>query len=120
MKTRLYLVPLLFSLSAATLYAYELNMNVDWRFAKIGENIYGLDAALEQLRNVRSDAWEMVSVPHCVNAVDSYDGRALDAGEKDLFRGWMCYEKTITVPNGKHFFLEFETVRNSVYLWVND
>ena len=50
---------------------------------------------------------ERVSVPHCVNAHDSYDNRACDRGEAEFWRGWMLYRKafratlTMKVDGGK-------------------
>lgn len=66
--------------------------------------------------------WENVSVPHAVNAEDSFDGVGVDAGEAGLYRGFMFYRKNIVIPQtdeGKKFILEFEAVRQSVYLYVN-
>ena len=44
MTGRIILVASLLSLSA---FAYEANLNVDWKFKKIGSDLYGLDAALK-------------------------------------------------------------------------
>ena len=61
-------------------------------------------------------------MPHAVNAEDSFDGVGVDAGEAGLYRGFMFYRKNIVIPQtdeGKKFILEFEAVRQSVYLYVN-
>ena len=122
---RTILVASLLSLSA---FAYEANLNIDWKFKKIGSDLYGLDAALKagakdgrQVFDLDYDesGMERVSVPHCVNAHDTYDNRACDRGEAEFWRGWMLYRKTFRVPKGKHFFIEFETVRQSLYVYVN-
>ena len=112
--------------------AVTYNMNVDWKFkkaadgseypltkasasvAKDGKNFYDAD--------YDDSDWNTVSVPHPINAEDSFDGACYDAGEAGLYRGFMFYRKHITIPEsdaGKKLFLEFEAVRNSVYLYVN-
>ena len=61
-------------------------------------------------------------MPHAVNAEDSFDGVGVDAGEAGLYRGFMFYRKNIVIPQtdeGKKFILEFEAVRQSVYLYAN-
>ena len=125
MTGRIILVASLLSLSA---FAYEANLDIDWKFKKIGSDLYGLDAALKagakdgrQVFDLDYDesGMERVSVPHCVNAHDTYDNRACDRGEAAFWRGWMLYRKTFRVPQGKHFFVEFETVRQSLYVYVN-
>lgn len=108
------------------------NMNIDWKFkkasdsatyplasaaasvAKDGKNFYDVD--------YDDSDWETVSVPHPINAEDSFDGNCYDAGEASLYRGFMFYRKHITVPQtdaGKKLFLEFEAFRQSVYVYVN-
>ena len=112
--------------------AVTYNMNVDWKFkkaadgseyplakasasvAKDGKNFYDAD--------YDDSDWDTVSVPHPINAEDSFDGACYDAGEAGLYRGFMFYRKHITIPEsdaGKKLFLEFEAVRNSVYLYVD-
>ncbi len=104
------------------------NFNVDWKFARLSGGIAGLPAARQAIAqhgkeffdvSFNDSSWEAVSVPHAVNARDSYDGRSVWWGEEEFFRGWMFYRKRFVAPKGRHFFLEFESVRNSVYLWVN-
>ena len=64
--------------------------------------------------------WERVSLPHPVNAHDTFDNRAVDAGEAEFRRGVMFYRKRVAL-NGEteKVFLTFETVRQTIYLWVN-
>ena len=98
--------------------AVTYNMNVDWKFkkaadgseyplakasasvAKDGKNFYDAD--------YDDSDWDTVSVPHPINAEDSFDGACYDAGEAGLYRGFMFYRKHITIPEsdaGKKFFL---------------
>ncbi len=111
--------------------AVTYNMNVDWKFKKASGTVYPLAKAQEsvaqsdkQFYEVDYDdsEWETVSVPHPINAEDTFDGAAMDSGEQDYYRGFMFYRKHVTIPSsdeGKKMFLEFEAVRQSVYLWVN-
>ena len=104
MTARIVFISFFMSLSA---FAYEANLNIDWKFKKIGSDLYGLDAALKagakdgrQVFDLDYDesGMERVSVPHCVNAHDTYDNRACDRGEAAFWRGWMLYRKTFRVP----------------------
>lgn len=109
------------------------NMNFDWKFKKASDSArYPLAAAAASVvdangrnfyeKEFDDSSWETVSVPHPVNAEDSFDGNCYDAGEAGLFRGFMFYRKNITIPAsdaGKKMFLEFESVRQTVYLYVN-
>ena len=115
-------------LLAACAPAETFNFNIDWRFARLPGGISGLPAARREIAKdgreffdpaYDDSRWETVSVPHAVNAHDSYDGHSLDAGEAEFYRGWMFYRKRFTAPKGRRFFLEFECERSSVYLWVN-
>lgn len=112
--------------------AVTYNMNMDWKFKKASDSAtYPLASAAgsvakdgKQFYEVGYDDsdWETVSVPHPINAEDSFDGNCYDAGEAGLYRGFMFYRKHITIPQsdaGKKMFLEFEAVRQSVYLYVN-
>lgn len=67
-------------------------------------------------------SWEMVSMPHSPNAADSFDGKIIDAGEADLYRGFFFYRKQVLLPSfadGHKIFLEFEAVRQTLYLYIN-
>ena len=121
-------IAILLCLVAAAVAADVYNFNIDWKFKKLPMGIAGLPAARKAImadgkeffdRNYPDSRWETVSVPHSVNAHDSYDGPSVWWGEEKFFRGWMFYRKRFVPPKGKRFFLEFEAVRSSVYLWVN-
>lgn len=88
--------------------AVTYNMNVDWKFkkaadgseyplakasasvAKDGKNFYDVD--------YDDSDWDTVSVPHPINAEDSFDSSCDDKGEGGLYRGFMFYRKHITIP----------------------
>ncbi|MCR5605674.1 MAG: hypothetical protein K6F69_02505 [Treponema sp.] len=107
----------------------DYNLNYGWKFKKVTD--FPLAKALEAVKSGKSNfyeekyndkKWETVSVPHAVNAEDSFDETIVDAGEQSLFRGFMFYRKKVNIPEtdaGKKFFLEFEAVRQTVYVWVN-
>lgn len=112
--------------------AVTYNMNVDWKFKKAADGSeYPLAKASASVAKDGKDFydadyddsdWDTVSVPHPINAEDSFDSSCDDKGEGGLYRGFMFYRKHITIPEsdaGKKLFLEFEAVRNSVYLYVN-
>ncbi len=113
--------------------AVVYNLNVDWKYKRavdgatfpLASALAGVvDANGKQFYEVGYDDsdWETVSVPHAVNAADSFDGLGLDAGEASVYRGFMFYRKNITVPEtdaGKKFIIEFEAFRQSVYVYVN-
>ncbi len=120
------LAALISSVSAAS-GVYSLN--ADWRFTKAPKTIPLSQAkASVETNGVKVEdpafddsAWEAVSVPHPINAHDSFDDRAVDAGEASFWRGMAFYRKRFALdaaPKGKAF-ITFETVRQSVYLWVN-
>ena len=85
------------------------NMNIDWKY-KRAEN--GADFPLKVASDAIKDSsgndfyaidyddsdWKVVSVPHAVNAEDSFDGVGVDAGEAGLYRGFMFYRKNIVIP----------------------
>lgn len=132
-KIALLIAACVFSMQAfsatGTSPSADYNVNFGWKFKK--SNSFPLSNAIEDTK-VRNRAfydvkfsdklWETVSVPHAPNAAESFDANITDAGEQGLFRGFMFYRKWITVPQtdaGKKFFLEFEAVRQTVYLYVN-
>ena len=105
------------------------SLNADWRFMKAPKTIplaqakASVETAGVKVEEAAYDdsAWEAVSVPHPINAHDSFDDRAVDAGEASFWRGMAFYRKRFALdaaPEGKAF-IAFETVRQSVYLWVN-
>ena len=105
------------------------SLNADWRFSWAKDTI-PLNNAVSSMRQGGVDvfvpayddsAWERVSAPHPVNAHDSFDDHAVDPGEASFRRGMMFYRKRFTLgeaPKGKAF-LAFETVRQTIYVWVN-
>ncbi len=108
---------------------YTFSLNADWRFTKAPVTIPLAQAkASVETNGVKVEdpafddsAWETVSVPHPINARDSFDNHAVDAGESSFWRGMAFYRKRFTLdaaPKGKAF-ITFETVRQTIYLWVN-
>ena len=108
------------------------SLNADWRFMKAPQTIPLAQAkASVESGGVRVEdpsfddsSWEEVSVPHPINAHDSFDERAVDAGEANFWRGMAFYRKRFTLPGGRGLekgkaFVAFETVRQTVYLWMN-
>ena len=118
-----------FCTALASFAGETYSLNADWRFEKATQTI-PLSAAKASVENggvkVEDPAfddsrWEMVSVPHPINAHDSFDERAVDAGEASFWRGVAVYRKRFALnasPTGKTF-LTFETVRQTIYVWVN-
>ena len=125
---------LTWGLSAAA-FAETFSLNADWRFSWANETIPLKNAMASMEKNgvavtdplYDDGSWELVSVPHPVNAHDSFDNHAIDAGESSFRRGMMFYRKRFALPrvtgNGEQgtgkAFLTFETVRQTIYLWVN-
>ena len=106
------------------------NMNADWRFKKAKGVTFPLADAMKGMvkdgkefyePDYDDSDWQMVSVPHAVNADDSFDSLIADSGEQGLYRGFMFYRKEISLngTDGKKLFLEFESVRQTIYLYVN-
>ena len=126
----------------ASLAGETYSLNTDWRFAKATQTI-PLSAAKASVENggvkvedpsFDDSKWEVVSVPHPINAHDSFDERAVDAGEASFWRGVAFYRKRFAFPGNRlrqgyggrdgewgtgKFFLTFETVRQTIYVWVN-
>lgn len=106
------------------------NMNIDWKYLR-PQTAFPLADAVKSAEqdgvpfydvNYDDSAWETVSVPHAINAVDSFDGVGADCGEYDFYRGFSFYRKHFTIPEfntDKKVFIEFEAVRQSIYLYVN-
>ena len=104
-------------------------LNADWRFTKAPKTIplaqakASVEAGGAKVEDASFDdsSWEMVSLPHPINAHDTFDEHAVDPGEASFWRGMAFYRKRFTLPpfpEGKAF-LTFETVRQTVYVWVN-
>lgn len=107
----------------------KYNLNFDWKFTK-AKAPFPLQSATESVSENGKDffntdyndnMWESVSIPHAPNAEDSFDSLIRDAGEATLYRGFMFYRKRFTLPGlaRKKLILEFEAVRQSIYLYVN-
>ena len=112
--------------------AVTYNMNIDWKYKRADDSatfpLAAASAAIakdgKQFYDVDYDDsdWETVSVPHAVNAEDSFDEAGVDKGEKNLYMGFMFYRKEMTIPAsdaGKKLILEVEAIRQSIYLYVN-
>ncbi|MBQ8539943.1 MAG: glycoside hydrolase family 2 protein [Clostridia bacterium] len=106
------------------------NLNVDWKYKRPPVAVPLKDARESVVKDglqfyevgYDDSDWENVSVPHAINSVDSFDNLGVDAGESGLYRGFSFYRKNITIAPehvGKKFILEFEAVRQTVYLYVN-
>ena len=122
-------------LAGAAALAETHSLNTDWTFVKSPETIplARAKAAVEtsgvKVEDPAFDdsGWEKVSLPHAINAHDTFDGRAVDAGEGSFWRGMAFYRKRFSLPEGTgngergmgKAFVTFETVRQSVYLWAN-
>ena len=103
-----------------------------WKFTKAQGKIFPLADAVASVKkngksffetNYDDSNWKDVSVPHAPNADDSFDSLIHDAGEDELYRGFMFYRTKFElkdVNNNKKYFLEFEAVRQSLYLYVNE
>ena len=112
-------------------YAWNWGMNIDWKFSKAKGATFPLADALKGMAkdgkqfyepDYDDSDWQTVSVPHAVNADDSFDSLIADSGEQDLYRGFMFYRKKIKIDSHskvKKYFLEFESVRQTIYLYVN-
>lgn len=108
------------------------NMNIDWKYRKPADNaIVPLSGAManvaksgKQFYDIDYDDadWETVSVPHQVNASDSFTSLGSNQGDTGQFRGIVFYRKHFTIPEGsagKKFIVEFEGMDCACYLWVN-
>lgn len=106
------------------------NMNIDWKYKK-PETTFPLQNSISSVaKNGKQfyDAdyddsdWETVSVPHQVNASDSFSTLGSNQGDTGQYRGIVFYRKHFTVPAdaaGKKLFVEFEGMYNAAYVWVN-
>ena len=121
-------------LAAVTAVAGELpvgayNLNIDWRYAraqkaaKLLDSLKSVEKGGQPFYAVDYDDsdWQLVSVPHPVNAHDEFDELITGPGENDFWNGYNFYRKRVTLAGvaGRKFFLEFESVRQDIVLWVN-
>ena len=119
-----------------------LNLNSDWRFSwtkaplPLSNCVKSMEASGVAVFATEYDdgAWEQVSIPHPVNAHDTFDEHSVDPGEASFRRDMMFYRKRFALPGGTgngergtetgewgtgKAFLTFEMVRQTVYVWVN-
>ncbi|MGN0162653.1 MAG: sugar-binding domain-containing protein, partial [Candidatus Ornithomonoglobus sp.] len=106
------------------------NMNIDWKYKKPSTSWPLASAIGSEEKNGKKfydidyddSAWETVSVPHQVNASDSFMNLGSNEGDTGQYRGIVFYRKHFTVPAdaaGKKLFIEFEGMYNAAYVWVN-
>ena len=89
-------------------HAETYSLNADWKFTKAPKTIplaqakASVETAGVKVEDPAFDdsAWETVSVPHPINAHDSFDDRAVDPGESSFWRGMAFYRKRFTLPAG--------------------
>ena len=109
----------------------KYNLNIDWKYARAKKDaVHPLPVAAKAMeRNGKpfyaidydDSDWQDVSVLHCVNAHDSFDEIITGPGEANFYNGYNFYRKRVTLDKiaGKKFFLEFESVRQDIVVWVN-
>lgn len=108
------------------------NMNLDWKYTRAPEGHFWplSDAQAALVRNGKEfyemdyddSAWEQVSLPHALSASESFVKRAEDGGDLGVYRGIAFYRKKFTIPaesSGKKVFVEFESARQAIYIWIN-
>ncbi len=106
------------------------NMNIDWKYKKpstgfpLQNAINSADKNGKKFYEADYDDtdWETVSIPHQVNASDSFTALGSNQGDGGQYRGIVFYRKHFTVPAdaaGKKLFIEFEGIDNAAYVWVN-
>lgn len=129
-------VPVFAEVSDAVIYTEPespsavYNMNIDWKYMKPSVT-FPLKAAMSAVekggkafyeKDYDDSEWENVSVPHQVNAADSFTTLGSNQGDTGQYRGIVFYRKHFTVPEeaeGKKLFIEFEGMDNAAYVWVN-
>ena len=113
------------------------NLNVDWKYARAKDGaihpLYKAAKAIEKdgkpfyAVDYDDSDWQLVSVPHPVNAHDEFDEIITGPGEANFYNGYNFYRKHVVLwgtgngewGTGRKFFLEFESVRQDIVLWVN-
>jgi len=108
------------------------NMNLDWKYTRAPEETpWPLNDAMTAIAkdgkefyepDYDDSQWEQVSLPHAISASESFAERAVDGGDTGVYRGIAFYRKEFTVPtehSGKKVFVEFESARQAIYIWVN-
>ena len=108
------------------------NMNIGWKFTEVSEeSLWPLAKAQASVTkngkefyevDYDDSAWETVSLPHAISASYSFAERAVDGGDTGVYRGIAFYRKDFVVPAdaaGKKVFMELESARQAIYIWVN-
>ena len=138
-----FIISLLFAAATSTALAGgateigKYNLNIDWKYARAKEGaIHPLATAAKAMEkggkpfyaiDYDDSDWQFVSVPHSVNAHDSFDEIITGPGEANFYNGYNFYRKHVVLwgtgngelGTGRKFFLEFESVRQDIVLWVN-
>ncbi len=105
-------------------------INTDWKYARTKSAVWPLQKALHAMEkdgksfyapDYDDSKWELISAPHAVNAHDSYDEVITGPGENDFYNGYNFYRKNVALENvaARKFFVEFESVRQNIYVWMN-
>ncbi|MDH7600209.1 MAG: hypothetical protein QHH07_11345, partial [Sedimentisphaerales bacterium] len=94
-----------------------LNLNPDWRFTK-ADPPGAVDPEFDD------KAWELVSLPHTYNDIDTFDDWSVPGhrGEQDQWSGRTWYRKALDIPAdwaGKKVYIEFEAARQVAEVYVN-
>lgn len=109
--------------------AVTYNMNLDWKCYETHSDaeiwtamaLADKDGKKFYEKDYDDSAWETVSIPHAVNADDTFMSHIVDAGG-GVDREVILYRKTFTIPasaQGGKIFFELEGIRQSAYVWVN-
>ena len=85
-----------------------LNLNSDWRFSwtkaplPLSNCVKSMETSGVAVFAAEYDdsAWEQVSIPHPVNAHDTFDEHAVDPGEASFRRDMMFYRKRFALSEG--------------------
>lgn len=108
----------------------KYSFNIDWKFSKPYAASWPLSDAMSSTvdkaghkfydPDFDDSAWKAVSLPHTFNDEDSFRNIAEDAGDAGVYRGITFYRKEFSLPAaGKRVFLEFESARQAVYVYLN-
>ncbi len=103
--------------SSALAERATINFNPDWRFLKADPE-GGHEPSFDD------SSWDVVSVPHTFNDVDTFDNWSLPGhrGEQDQWSGRTWYRKSFDAPEDwaeRKVFIEFEGVRQIAEVYLN-
>jgi beta-galactosidase len=95
----------------------KYNFNFDWKFTKS-------DPANADKVNFDDSTWETISAPHTFNDDDTFDDYMVGnhVGEANQWRGTVWYRKYFKLDSksaDKKVFVEFESVRQIVDIYIN-